>query len=192
MNKDEITTKLNNNINITKELEIDYKDIDPQKANISPRNLFNQIHKINNINSMSIENSPISTDYNSNSNSFINKKIENTLESYLDLVKDYYFKEDFKRDEYKDEINESKFKLSSLDFLLNPLRTPMPFEMWSPYEIALFESCLCKFGRDFELIGKIITTKNKMEIQEFYYQWEKSKYHDVWLGNLYKKRQYNK
>ena len=92
---------------------------------------------------------------------------------------------------YFHEYEDQKFKLSSLDFLLNPLRDPQPFEKWSPYEIACFEASICKFGKDFELINKIIRTKSISEIQEFYYQWEKTIYHEKWENN-YNRRKFNK
>ena len=83
--------------------------------------------------------------------------------------------------------NSNKFHFTSLDLLLNPLRTPLPFEKWNPYEIALFESCICKFGKDFELFSLIIKTKSIGEIQEFYYSWEKSKYFKAWVATQIKK-----
>ncbi len=170
-------SRFNNNIDITKELEIEYKDIDPQKGALSPRELF----------------SNKKTHHDLIDNRYIIDKIENTVEAYCGLVNDFYFNNEIKEiTEEADSEMSTEFKMSSLDFLINPLRTPLPFEMWSPYEIALFEACLCKFGRDFELISKIITTKTRMEIQEFFYQWEKSRYHDLWLMNVYKKRPINK
>lgn len=59
--------------------------------------------------------------------------------------------------EFKDEENEPKgFKFSSLDLLLNPLRKKHVFELWNPFEIALFESCVCKFNKNFDLYPKIV------------------------------------
>jgi len=83
--------------------------------------------------------------------------------------------------------NENKFKFTSLDFLLNPLRSQLPFEKWNPFEIALFQSCICKYGRDFELISYIIKTKSIEDIQEFYYSWEKTKYFEAWAQTQVKK-----
>jgi hypothetical protein len=48
------------------------------------------------------------------------------------------------------------FKFSSLDLLVNPLRQKYIWESWSPYEIALFECCVCKFGRNFDFYTKIV------------------------------------
>lgn len=48
------------------------------------------------------------------------------------------------------------FKFSSLDLLMNPLRKKYVFELWNPYEIALFECCVCKFNKNFDLYPKIV------------------------------------
>lgn len=131
------------------------------------------------------------------------------IEDYLDYVNELYFSTPF-LSKMKNNINKcfpinkkknedidtafgsssNRFKFTSLDFLLNPLRTSLPFERWSPYEIALFEACICKFGKDFELFKIIIKTKNLDEIQEFYYCWEKSKYYDSWVTTQIKKGKY--
>lgn len=50
----------------------------------------------------------------------------------------------------------SIFKFSSLDLLMNPLRKKFVFEMWNPYEIALFECCVSKFNKNFDLYPKIV------------------------------------
>lgn len=41
----------------------------------------------------------------------------------------------------------STFYFSTLDMLWNPIRVPHVFENWSPREIAIFETCICKFGK---------------------------------------------
>lgn len=169
------------------DLYIDYSNIDQQKYCLSPRDLFinkqtqqNQTNQLNQIETISF-------------NEKIINKIENFVQSYCDLVNEYYFSGIDQSNNINDNNNisvsndENQFKLSSLDFLINPLRSPFPFEQWSPYEIALFQSCLCKFGKDFELIERIMKTKNKMEIQEFYLQYEMTKCHDAWVNNYKKK-----
>ena len=50
----------------------------------------------------------------------------------------------------------NNFKFSSLDLLMNPLRKKYVFELWNPYEIALFECCVCKFNKNFDLYPKIV------------------------------------
>jgi hypothetical protein len=59
---------------------------------------------------------------------------------------------------FKEEENENtqSFKFSSLDVLLNPLRKKHVFELWNPFEIALFESCVCKFNKNFDAYPKIV------------------------------------
>jgi hypothetical protein len=52
--------------------------------------------------------------------------------------------------------NPNLFKFSSLDLLVNPLRQKFIWETWSPYEVALFECCICKFGKNFDLYPKIV------------------------------------
>jgi hypothetical protein len=52
--------------------------------------------------------------------------------------------------------NPNLFKFSSLDLLINPLRSKFIWETWSPYEIALFECCICKFGKNFDLYPRIV------------------------------------
>lgn len=45
-----------------------------------------------------------------------------------------------KNKEENSSLVSSDFHYSTLDMLCNPLRVPMAFEMWSPYEIAIFEN----------------------------------------------------
>ena len=50
--------------------------------------------------------------------------------------------------------SDNSFKFSSLDLLNNPLRKSFPLETLSPYEIALFNCWICKFGTNFDLCFK--------------------------------------
>lgn len=100
------------------------------------------------------------------------------FDNYLDFVHESYFCND-KENNGNSTINENKgntsnintadeslselenkktnnFKFSSLDLLMNPLRKKYVFEMWNPYEIALFECCVCKFNKNFDLYPKIV------------------------------------
>lgn len=67
--------------------------------------------------------------------------------------------------------DENRFKISTFEELINPLRSDHPFgnyylppylfnnkfinmlikniEIWAPKEVALFEACICKFGKNF-------------------------------------------
>lgn len=260
---------INNTSNhkFSKELNIDYKDIDYQKGGLSPRTLFstaltdNESPIINNISNIKNSNEAINqnsiiknnltsqnklknknsndnlnillnnTQSNSNNKIILNKKsnynkITTMVESYLDFVNKLYFSSDLDNCKiemcYNEKLinndliendlttnksdilnsnlsnvtvenkntSDNKFKLTSLDFLINPLRSSLPFEKWSPYEIAVFQSCICKYGRDFELIHKFIPNKSIGDIIEFYYQWEATKYYNLWSINQMKKTKY--
>jgi hypothetical protein len=160
-------------LNFSKELELDYKDLDPQKGNFSPRILYNTENNF---------------DFMESTNTSFQISINNIVESYIDLVNKIYFSSFL--NPLQELESKDKFKMTSLDFLMNPLRQSMPFEMWSPYEVALFQCCICKFGKDFELFTKIIKSKNVDEIIDFYYQWEATKYYNAWSLNQMKKIKY--
>ena len=51
------------------------------------------------------------------------------------------------------------FRFSSLDLLINPLRQKFPFESWSPYEVALFECCICKYNKSFDMFSRIVNNR---------------------------------
>lgn len=173
----------------SKELELDYKDFDPQKCGTSPRKIFQGLS----------QNMSSSHEFTSE----VLSGLETSVDSYLDLVNQYYFSIKSSTDSSNINSNSNissesessdtnKFKFTSLDLLLNPLRSPFPFEKWSPYEIALFECCICKFGKNFEIFEKIIKTKSVEEIQEFFYQWEQTKYHEAWISSMIKKGKFAK
>ncbi len=105
----------------------------------------------------------------------MSNKIKAVFENYLDFVHESYFtndKESSNTDKsnslnsnynFPDEINHdienpksNNFKFSSLDLLMNPLRKKYIFESWNPFEIALFECCVCKFNKNFDLYPKIV------------------------------------
>lgn len=62
----------------------------------------------------------------------------------------------------------SHFQPTTLDLLISPIRAPYTFEKWSPLEIAIFESALCKYGKITE-IGRFLKTKTQQEINDFYF-----------------------
>jgi hypothetical protein len=101
------------------------------------------------------------------------------FDNYLDFVHESYFVNDaeIKNNENIAEANSNEdnnfdavnkktnlFKFSSLDLLINPLRKKYVFEMWNPYEIALFECCVCKFNKNFDLYPKIVIINIKIYI----------------------------
>jgi hypothetical protein len=149
-------------------LNTDYSEFDGQKGELSPRLLFRK-RKSDNFEPK------------------IANRIKNHFENYLDLVHDSYFTMD--KTEAEAELDDKKvnFKFSSLDLLINPLRQKFIFETWSPYDIALFECCVCKYGKNFDLYPKIIKSKTKDETVNFYYYWKQSKYYKIWKNNRYRK-----
>lgn len=180
-------------------INLDYSEIDFQKGEVSPRLLF----KKRKLPEPAPSEKPNSTNAASNLPNFLNEdrnckthcKIKQAFENYLDLVQDCYFAdgstEDGEQEDKKGNFSlaphENSFKFTSLDLLLNPLRHKFVWETWSPYEIALFESCVCKFGKQFVFYEKIIRTKTKDEILSFYYYWKQSKYYKTWKNSRYKR-----
>ena len=72
------------------------------------------------------------------------------------------------------------FKYSTIDLLLSPLRKSTPLDEWCPREIATFESAICRKGKDFYQISKLIGTKTCKQVIEFYYFWKQSSHYKVW------------
>ena len=71
-------------------------------------------------------------------------------------------------------------RISVLGFLKSPLRRPTIMEMWSPYEIAVFEGAMLHYGKEFHLISKAIGTKATTEVIDFYYVWKKTAHYKKW------------
>lgn len=72
------------------------------------------------------------------------------------------------------------FYYSTLDVLWNPLRIPHVFENWSPREIAIFETWIWKFGKNFNLFSKFIKTKSTREVVDFYFAWKNTSRYKAW------------
>ena len=105
-------------------------------------------------------------------------KIKNAFEALLDYVREVYFTNDHLNETNPNNNShntDNSFKFTSLDLLINPLRKSYPWETWSPYEIALFNCCICKFGTNFDLYLNIITTKKKGRSYRFLLYLEKLK-----------------
>jgi hypothetical protein len=83
-------------------------------------------------------------------------------------------------------------ELDTLGILVSPLRADLPFgkvylEKWTPKEIAVFECGLCKYGKKFKLIQKLLhNSKNHLEITEFYYLWKTSSHYTAWKEAVFK------
>ena len=151
---------------------------------------------------------------NSISNFKTNYKLKTTFDKYLDFVHNSYFslndnpanggnfpltnyqneknsiKSEENGDDNQKQSNNNSFKFSSLDVLMNPLRSKFIFEAWSPYEIALFECCICKYGKNFHKYCSVIRTKSYSDIMNFYNYWKQSKYYKVWKSFRGKKYPY--
>ena len=172
--------------NFLNELNINYSEFDHQKGNLSPRMLFKKrkLEEYSNSNKKKDEKESFL-----NSNVRIANKIKNSFENLLDFVHETYFTVDINNNNLNDNQNYQNinFKFTSLDFLINPLRQKFPWETWSPYEIALFYCCICKFGTNFHFYENIITTKKREEIIDFYFSLKSSKYYKIWKNNKNKK-----
>ena len=166
-------------------LQIKFNEFDPQKGGLSPRSLFKKRRN---------EDTSIFFKKTKNGGDILGPtikketKIKNAFEALLDYVREVYFTNDHSINEpnltnnnsSSSHLNDDIFKLTSLDLLINPLRKTFPWETWSPYEIALFNCCICKFNTNFDLYLNIITTKTKEEVIDFYYTWKSSKYYKMW------------
>ena len=69
---------------------------------------------------------------------------------------------------------------TTLGRLTSPIREPSILDRWSPYEIALFESGICMYGKQFPTLASLVGSKNAKECIEFYYAWKKSKNYAQW------------
>lgn len=55
-------------------------------------------------------------------------------------------------------------RMTTLGYLLSPLRRRTVLEKWSPIEIALFEASLTLFGKAFHRVQKYVSLKNSLEL----------------------------
>jgi hypothetical protein len=70
--------------------------------------------------------------------------------------------------------------VSALGYLKNPNRRTSVIEIWSPYEVALFEAAIAQYGKRFHEVQKAIETKTSKEVIEFYYVWKKTSHYVSW------------
>ena len=128
------------------DLQIKFNEFDSQKGGLSPRMLFRKRKN---------EDTSIYFKKNKNGEDILGPtikketKIKNAFEALLDYVREVYFTNNQSNDETNilsnsTHNNDDSFKFTSLDLLINPLRKSFPWETWSPYEIALFNCCICK------------------------------------------------
>ena len=86
-----------------------------------------------------------------------------TVSSFVDIYKINLDRRKKPIDLYLDTVNQI-YKKKDLDILINPLNYTSVFENWSPREIAIFETGILKFGKQFEFLSELIETKNPKEV----------------------------
>lgn len=104
------------------------------------------------------------------------------MDDYVNLIGDNMVPK-VKHGSFGYDSNKAQYPLartSTLGFLTCPLRRPNILEKWNPYEIALFESSIVLFGKNFHILQKHITSKSVKEIVEFYYFWKKTSHYASW------------
>ncbi|KAG3176978.1 hypothetical protein PC128_g17056 [Phytophthora cactorum] len=62
---------------------------------------------------------------------------------------------------------------------LSPLRVPCVLDMWTPYEIRVFEVAIECYGKDFPRIAEVIGSKSCGEVIAFYYVWKNDSHYQV-------------
>lgn len=82
-----------------------------------------------------------------------------------------------KNNEYEPEITSN---IDTLDYLVSPLKSDYNYEKWSPKETAIFECGICKFGKEFDFIQKMVRTKSLKEVISFYHEWKMSSHYKIW------------
>ena len=61
------------------------------------------------------------------------------------------------------------FRHTTLASLLLPIGRASVWDQWSAREVALFESALCQYGKNFDTVANCVGSKNTHEVIEFYY-----------------------
>lgn len=70
-------------------------------------------------------------------------------------------------------------------------------ELWSPKEVALFEACICRFGKHFHkfanfvrdcLLTVQIKSKSQKEIIDYYFAWKKTHHYRCWKAKQDKRK----
>ena len=74
-----------------------------------------------------------------------------------------------------------RFEYPTVDALLSPLRKSSVLDDWTPLEVALFESGICSYGKDFHAISRLMAGRKTCgQCVEFYYVWKKSGHYAMW------------
>lgn len=160
-NKETITNnnKFELNSDFKKRMNLNYSDFDSQKGNLSPRLLFRKRkNDYSGLNDSHIKNNHLTDNNKQEFKNFkIATKLKESFDNLMDFVYDTYFTTDKINENNYSINNETGFKFTSLDLLINPLRQKFTWETWSPYEIALFHCCICKFGPKFDFFENIVS-----------------------------------
>lgn len=81
-------------------------------------------------------------------------------------------------------ITNAESIISPLQLLTHPFRNKEVVDLWGPHEVILFECGICKYGKEFDKIQRIIKTKTTKEIVDFYYCiWKRTSRYKAWKSN---------
>ncbi|KAH8584724.1 myb-like DNA-binding domain-containing [Cryptosporidium sp. chipmunk genotype I] len=81
-------------------------------------------------------------------------------------------------------ITKAESIISPLHLLTHPFRNKEVIDLWGPHEVILFECGVCKYGKEFDKIQRIIKTKTTKEIIDFYYcVWKRTSRYKAWKNN---------
>ncbi|CAM9276670.1 unnamed protein product, partial [Discosporangium mesarthrocarpum] len=69
---------------------------------------------------------------------------------------------------------------STLGTLRSSLRRPSVIEMWSPHQVACFESAIHIYGKKFHRVAEAVEGKSCTDVVEFYYVWKKTDHYKQW------------
>lgn len=73
-----------------------------------------------------------------------------------------------------------RIRLTPVELLVSPLRHKNVLDLWGPKEVALFEAGICKYGKDFNMLQRLIETKTTREVVDFYYLWKQTNRYTSW------------
>ncbi|KAF7456139.1 putative Myb-like DNA-binding domain protein [Cryptosporidium felis] len=89
-----------------------------------------------------------------------------------------------KNPQHTEPITNAESIISPLDLLTHPFRNKDVIDLWGPHEVVLFECAVCKYGKEFDKIQRIIKTKTTKEIVDFYYSiWKRTNRYKAWKNN---------
>ncbi|CUV04175.1 unnamed protein product [Cryptosporidium hominis] len=89
-----------------------------------------------------------------------------------------------KNSNLQEPITNAENIISPLQLLTHPFRNKEVIDLWGPHEVILFECGVCKYGKEFDKIQRIIKTKTTKEIVDFYYCiWKRTSRYKAWKSN---------